>query len=241
VFARTQLTCSIGVATRKYLAKIASDYRKPDGYTYIREQDILQFMGSLEISKIWGIGKVSQKYMHERGVYYGRDLQKYSKEALDEMYGKLGRHIYNLVNGIDERDVKVERAREKSVSNEHTFRENMKDIEKIEQTLIALCEKVTYRVRKKGLKPKTVTLKIRNMHFKTYTRSISFHEAILDHSKFYEIIRKLFEEFLPIEIPIRLVGVGLGNEKHNIEQLNAFDFEHEKQDKINTSFGKWIF
>ena len=125
---RTQLTASAGIAPNKFLAKIASDWNKPDGQFEVREDDKLDFLETLPVKKIWGVGKRTAERLNDAGLHTCGDLRQRTEMELMQRFGKFGRSLYQLCRGIDERTVNPNRER-KSVSNERTFRENLTSVE----------------------------------------------------------------------------------------------------------------
>jgi DNA polymerase-4 len=167
---KTQLTASAGVAHNKFLAKIASDINKPDGITLIPPEKAEAFIEELEIGEFYGIGKSTESKMKNLGIHTGADLKEWSEFDLVENFGKVGRHYYRIVRGIDHREVKPERIR-KSIGKERTFSVDIAEPYRMQEELDALAQKVADRMQKLEAKGKTVTLKLRYDNFDTITRS----------------------------------------------------------------------
>ncbi len=171
-----QLTASVGVAPNKFLAKLASDINKPDGTTIVpREQhEIEAFLAPLPIERIWGVGKVTSRRLHDLGLSHIADLQRLSEADLQVILGdKGGSHIYRLSRGIDRRKI-VTSTPEKSISHEHTYPEDCRDWRIVRQTLLELTEKVGARLRASSKHASTAHLKLRWFSFKTITRQAAF-------------------------------------------------------------------
>lgn len=204
------LIASVGLAPNKFVAKIASDLSKPDGLIEVVNENILKFLKPLDVGRMWGVGNKTMGILHELGVNTIGDLARMEKNELTDYFGKQGNHFRQLAHGIDNRDVETEREI-KSISNETTFEQNTSDEEMITGTLLSLCEKVAGRLRKAGLKGKTITLKIRFEDFKTFTRTITIWRLTNYDDVIYNEINKLYSNFQSSEKKIRLVGVKVSN------------------------------
>ena len=170
IFEETGLTASAGISINKFLAKVASDYNKPNGQKTIHPTQILDFMEDLPIEKFFGIGKVTANKMHELHIIKGSDLKKKSLEELLKLFGKSGNYYYNVVRGIHNSEVKPHRI-QKSVAVEETFWENLLDEEAVFKQLKIISEELEIRLSKKEIKGKSLTLKIKYKDFTQYTRS----------------------------------------------------------------------
>ena len=228
-----RLTASIGIAPNKMVAKIASDYSKPDGLLEIKSDQMLDFLWPLPIERLWGVGKQTQKTLNAMGIQTIGDLAKYSENALQESLGVHGQHLYDLSHGIDDREVIVDDAI-KSVSHEHTFDKDIDDISKVDSVLSLLSEKVSRRLRKYDLKGKTVTVKIRLSNFKTVTRAATFGEHINFFDEIYKKAKELFSAYYKYPMKIRLLGVRVSNFDDPYFQESLFQSpESEKKEKIH--------
>lgn len=204
------LVASAGISCNKFLAKIASDVDKPDGLCVIPPKKIEKFIDDLEVSKIFGVGKVTAKKMYKLGIFKGKDLKKWSLIDLQQEFGKSGNYYYNLARGIDNREVKSFRER-KSVGAENTFEHDLKDEEIIKEKLNHLCIRVFNRLEKSKLKGKTAVLKIKFNDFTQITRS---HTLLIEIESADYLCTEIFELFDKIEeklLPIRLLGVSVSN------------------------------
>ncbi len=166
------LVASVGIAPTKFVAKIASDIGKPNGFVMISEEEVLGFLHPLPITRLWGVGEKTAELLSRRGIKTIGDVAKIGEKALAAMLGDHGAHLWRLSMGIDEREVVPETAA-KSVGNETTFDEDTADPQIIRETLLRLCDKVAGRLRKYGFLALGVTLKFRDEDFRTVTRSLT--------------------------------------------------------------------
>jgi len=220
------LTASAGISLNKFLAKIASDYNKPNGLYLIKPEDAEGFVEELPIEKFFGIGKVTAKKMHSLKIFYGKDLKKISKLELIKKFGKQGAYYYDICRAIDNREVKPDRLR-KSVGAEKTFETDLNNKKEIEEELIKIAEKLITRIEKVELYGKTITVKIKFHDFKVITRSKTIGFEI----KSLKILKKLSLELFRNEkfenIKIRLIGISVSNftiKNSNIPIQLTFDF-----------------
>ncbi|WP_230380254.1 DNA polymerase IV [Kaistella gelatinilytica] len=209
IFEETGLTASAGISINKFLAKVASDYNKPNGQKTIHPTQILDFMEDLPIEKFYGIGKVTANKMHELHIFKGSDLKKKSLEELTNLFGKSGNYYYNVVRGIHNSEVKPHRT-QKSVGVEETFWENLLDEEAVFKQLEIISEDLETRLSTKEIKGKSLTLKIKYKDFTVYTRSKTQEEYFINAKNFYDTAKKLWE-LRPFDKPVRLLGLSLSN------------------------------
>ncbi|MFC1538018.1 DNA polymerase IV [Candidatus Latescibacterota bacterium] len=226
----TGLIASVGIAPTKFVAKIASDIGKPDGFVVVNGDEVLDFLWPLDARKIWGVGKSTWKKLEKLGLMTIGDIAVYPVEELERIFGKTGRHLHNLSNNIDERTVNPETER-KQVSNEHTFNTDTDDIEEIERVLLALSDKVAGRLSAKGLKGRTITLKLRDKTFKTITRSKSRTRQIKSGEEIYSESKKMLRSEGIEGKKIRLIGVGVSGFDSD-EQISLFGDTSEKKEKV---------
>jgi len=240
----TGLTASVGLAPNKFLAKIASDLRKPDGYVVLQEADIEQFLRDLPISRLWGVGPKTEVRLHEMGFRTIGELQKASRESLVRSLGSLGEHLYHLSQGIDDRPV-VPNWEPKSVGTETTFEEDTGDREFLLRTILELSDHVAERLRKDEYRARKVTLKLRYSNFSTHTKQHSLDKLIQTGEEIAAIARGLFSQF-PLDRKIRLIGVSAGDlhrDGKDPQQLALFGQPGDKEklsrtvDEIKEKFG----
>jgi DNA polymerase-4 len=225
------LTASAGVSTSKFVAKIASDINKPDGLKFIGPSAIESFMESLPVEKFYGVGRVTANKMKSKGLHTGADLKKLSEEQLVRNFGKAGHFYYNIVRGIDDREVRCHRET-KSLASEDTFRYDLSTQEEMEAELDKIAGIVSERLEKKQLKGRTLTLKIKYSDFKQITRNKSFEEPVSELQKISDTAKELLAASFDEEKKVRLLGISLSNfgdrempqkqEKHT-DQLSLFD------------------
>ena len=245
VHSRTGLTASVGIAASKSVAKIASDHQKPDGLTIVPFEEQQGFLDPLTIDKIWGVGKKTVQTLQNMGIKTVADLRKFPENVLKERLGKTGPHLYRMARGIDDREVH-DRDPVKSVSNERTFGEDQHDEEIIHSTLLALAEKVASRLRKKGLRGKTIQIKLRFSDFSTFTRAKTLGHYVQLTDDIYQVSKALLTEFRGEKKPVRLIGVGVsqlstgvGEQTSFLEDADKRKVELEKvMDKMQQKFGK---
>ena len=241
----TQLPASVGIAPSKSVAKIASDLNKPDALVIVEPGKVQDFLDPLPVTKLWGIGEKTFDNLLKMGIRTVYQLRQYPQEVLIQKFGKMGQHILNMATGTDQREV-VPTEEFKSVSNEVTFDEDQTDMELVKKTVFNLSEKVAGRLRRSGIQGKTVQLKIRFHDFKTYTRSYSFKSYTNLTDEIYKTSLFLLDEFDPLEIPVRLLGVGVSNlESEGGKQLSLWELDLDKKlkvekvmDQIQDKFGK---
>ncbi|MGA1194555.1 MAG: DNA polymerase IV [Kiritimatiellia bacterium] len=224
---KTGLTASVGIATNKFLAKLASDLEKPDGLTILPEgeQEILAFLAPLPVSKIWGVGKVTEKLLHQAGFRTIGDVQGVSLSTLVPVVGgALAEHIHLLARGLDERKVSTERDT-KSISAENTFDEDVRDNALLRMQLIELVEQVGRRLRASGYHASTIQIKIRFDDFQTITRRQTLPRPVCSDRRLLDSATTLFQQ-QKIAQPVRLIGFGVSglSEEGGAEpQLQLFE------------------
>lgn len=209
IFEETGLTASAGISVNKFLAKVASDYNKPNGQKTIHPIQILEFMEELPIEKFYGIGKVTANKMHQMHIFKGSDLKKKSLEELIRIFGKSGNYYYHVVRGIHRSEVKPHRI-QKSVGVEETYWENLLDEESVFKQLKLISEDLEERLRRKEIRGKSLTLKIKYRDFSVYTRSKTQEMYYENLEDFYKTAKKLWE-LRPFDKPVRLLGLSLSN------------------------------
>ena len=205
------LTASAGVSINKFVAKVASDIKKPDGLTFIGPSGIEAFMEKLPAEKFYGVGKVTAEKMRSMHLHTGADIKKLTEEDLIKYFGKPGGFYYRIVRGIDDRPVETERET-KSVGAEDTFPYDLSDMEEMKQELGKLATKVSERLKRYELKGKTVTLKIKYHDFKQITRSHTFHDELVDdEAMILHAAVVLLETSDVAGKLVRLLGISLSN------------------------------
>ena len=202
------LTASAGISINKFVAKIASAMKKPDGLTFIGPSKIEEFMEQLEVENFYGVGRVTAEKMRSLGLFTGKDLKKLSEEDLVRHFGKVGHFFYKIVRGIDDRPVEPFRETQ-SVGAEDTFPEDLIEEVELNKELERIAEVVTRRLQKNNLKGRTITLKIKYNNFKLITRSRSVLQPIDDATTIALHAKQLLETTLPSPRGIRLLGISV--------------------------------
>ncbi|SMP59333.1 DNA polymerase-4 [Neorhodopirellula lusitana] len=219
-----QLTASVGIAPLKFLAKIASDFDKPNGFVVIGSDDVQAFLDPLEVSRLWGVGKVGQTKLTRLGYRYVRDLRQQSADSLRGQLGTWGEHLWRLANGIDARHVVVDHLA-KGIGHERTFETDLTDAESLTSVISHLSEQVARRLRSAKRTASKVTLKYRRDDFKTYTRARKLSQPTDSTSEIFQVAETLLLEMRQRQPRgVRLVGVSLGSlsEIDAPQQLSLF-------------------
>ena len=220
-----RITASVGVAPNKFLAKLASERAKPNGlFVFPSDRtEILRLLGELPVGALWGVGKVTEETLRRFGYRRVSDLQRADPRHLTSFLGKgMGEHLMRLAFGEDEREVMTE-SEEKSISNEITFLQDCNNRGEVRETLKQLCEKVGYRIRRRGLYAGVGRLKLRWSDFRTITRQAPFDSLSCDDFAFRELAFRLFDAE-PMIQPVLLIGFGVTNlASERVEQLTLFD------------------
>ena len=208
---RTRLTASAGVSYNKFLAKIASDYRKPDGLFVIPKAQSLDFIAQLPIEKFWGVGPKTAERMHRMGIFNGSQLRNVSLNHLKEVFGKAGSIYYDFARGIDLRPVVTEHER-KSVSCEQTFLEDIGTRSKILIELYHTVLELVERISKAQFEGKTLTLKVKFFDFNQITRSKTARKNLLTKDDILPLAKELLNEVnFSGTHPIRLIGLSVSH------------------------------
>jgi len=208
ILRETGLVASIGVASSKFLAKLASGLDKPDGFRVIPPEDVRAVLDPLPVSSLFGVGERTAKRLAALGVTTVSQLASRPREEVMRAFGATGAWIHDLAHGMDPRRVNPRRE-EKSHGLERTFERDLTDREELRLLLYEFCEEVSYDLRHRGLRGRTITLKARYWNFKTVTRSRTLELPVNLGKRIYGVARELFEK-LPAG-PLRLLGVQLSN------------------------------
>ncbi|MDI9309803.1 MAG: DNA polymerase IV [Limnohabitans sp.] len=225
IFEEVGLTASAGISTNKFVAKIASDYNKPNGQKTINPDEVEAFLEGLDVKKFYGIGKVTAERMYQLGIYTGADLKQKSLEYLDEHFGKSGRHYFYLVRGISNSQVKPNRTA-KSVAAEHTFNTNLTSEIFMEEKLQRIASELERRLQKHKISGKTVTLKIKYSDFSQQTRSKTLPYFIADKGLLFETSKELLYQE-KMKDSVRLLGISLSNLNNEIKKTVVVQLRFE--------------
>lgn len=204
----TELTCSVGVAPNKFLAKLASDMDKPDGLTVIDPQRIQQTLDPLPVTKLWGVGPSAERSLARLGVRTIRDLRSIPLETLRARMGEHGEHLHALARGIDDRPVRIDREA-KSISHEHTFPADLGNPDEVRALIARQAQDVASRLRKHKRFARSVTIKVRFGDFETITRSTTLDRQTDETRAIHDAARALFDTWAQSFRPVRLIGVGV--------------------------------
>lgn len=226
ILSEVGLTASAGISVNKFIAKVASDYNKPNGQKTVSGDEIVPFLENLPIQKFYGVGKVTTEKMFQLGIFTGLDLKNKTLEFLEQHFGKSGSYYYQVVRGIHNSPVQAKRTT-KSVAAEHTFDVNLSsEIFMLEQ-LESISRQIEKRLQKHSISGKTITLKIKYSDFSLQTRSKTMPYYISDKSLIFEIVKELlYQERL--KDSVRLLGIALSNlnteQKKTVVIQLQFDF-----------------
>jgi len=239
----TGLTASVGVGPNKFIAKIASDLRKPDGLVIVDESVVDEFLRDLPISRLWGVGPKTEQRLRELQLRTIGDVRQTPPERLVRALGNMGEHLHQLSLGKDDRPV-IPNWEPKSMSAETTFEEDTRDREQLVNTIRALSSRVGRRLRRENLRARKITLKIRYEGFQTHTKQTSAASAVESDADIARIAIHLFQEF-PLDRKVRLVGVGAGEflrDGEGSQQLELFSERKRESvdrtlDRIRDQFG----
>ena len=210
IFEETQLTASAGVSYNKFLAKVASDYNKPNGIFVITPDEATEFINKLKIESFFGIGKVTAEKMHKMGIFFGADLKKLSEHRLTQTFGKAGTYYYQIVRGNDNRTVNPYRER-KSVGGENTFSNDLMLLDEQKEALLPIIKKVYERIKRADKYGRTLTLKVKYSDFTQITRSKTLLTPITKFDTLIENSIELLTQVHTTDKTVRLLGVSVSN------------------------------
>jgi DNA polymerase-4 len=199
---------SAGVAPNKFLAKIASDLGKPDGLVVVPPGEEQAFLEPLPVGKLWGVGKVTEEALRRRGVRTIGELRALTREEMARSFGAHGGHLYDLARGFDDRPVETEREA-KSVGHEETYDRDLRDRGTVRREILSLSHRVSERMRRHGVRGKTVTLKVKYHDFVQVTRAITLADPTDDGGTIYRCAVELLAATDAGTRPVRLLGVSV--------------------------------
>lgn len=226
IYNEVGLTASAGISINKFIAKVASDFNKPNGQKTVNPDEVELFLEALPIGKFYGVGEVTTAKMYQIGIFTGADLKDKSLDFLEKHFGKSGSFYYDVVRGIHKSEVKSERVA-KSVAAEHTFDENLSSEIFMLEKLEIIAEQLEQRLKKYAIAGKTITLKIKYSDFTLQTRSKTLPYFISDKALLLEIATELlYQERM--KNSVRLLGISVNNLNNEIKKVIAiqlkFDF-----------------
>ena len=228
-------TVNIGIAPNKLLAKMASDFTKPDKIHTLYKEEIPTKMWPLPVSELFMLGKRTVPKLYNMQIRTIGDLAKTSKETLSKKFGKHGIQMWEYANGIDNSDVQYKKEKPKGIGNSITLPENVEQIEKLEEILLALAEQVTFRLRKYDLLAKTVNVQLRTNNFEDSSHQGKLEPPTSTTKEIYEKAKKLLNQMYYKPMKIRLIGLRVDNliEKENM-QISLFqESKNDKQEKLD--------
>jgi DNA polymerase-4 len=241
------LTASVGVAFNKFLAKLASDWDKPDGLTVIAPEDVPTRVAALPIKKMWGVGPAMAARLAGISIATFGDLQRLSLDDARRLLGRSGEHFWKLANGLDDRPVTPDH-QARSIGNEQTFGADITFPEQVRQVLLAETEHVALRLRRHDLRGRTVTVKIRYGDFETITRSTTLPSSTDSTNDLWRAAAGLFDRWAEAGFqPVRLIGVSVSHlQPRRGRQMELFIDEREQRqreldratDEIQSRFGR---
>jgi len=232
------LIASVGIAPTKFVAKIASDIRKPDGLFIVEEHEVLDFLHPLPVSRLWGVGSVTQEKLKSMGLRYIGDIAGYPRRILEKKLGtKLGAHLSSLAMGLDLRSVQSRRAAV-SIGHDHTFGSDTSDLAKITNTFLLQVDKIARRLRKRDLRARTLTIKIKYADFRQVTRQTSLPDPSSDAQTFHQCALGLLSKIhISPSQAVRLCGVSVSSlEDQSAPRQLGFDEEKRaKQERLDSA------
>ena len=239
-----RLVASVGVAPNKFLAKLASDLSKPDGFLVLHEADVEAFLGDLPVSRLWGVGKQTARQLEALGLHTIGQVAQWPQARLSKRFGSLGTHIWRLAHGLDDRPVTSHQDLQ-SIGAETTFAEDTDDAETLHRTLLELADKVGQRLRAEALMATKVTLKYRDAAFVTLTRTQSLAEPTAVAMDLYHAVSRLLSQLPTARLKVRLLGIAAaGLTSPAPQQLSLFpEATHKRlqaeraEDAIRARFG----
>ncbi|MBO6513868.1 MAG: DNA polymerase IV [Phycisphaerales bacterium] len=239
------LTCSVGIAPNKFLAKLASDMNKPDGYTIMTQDTVEEILDPLGVERIMGVGPASQRALERLGIRTIGQLRKCPLESLQAQFGDSGERLYRLSRGIDDRPVRV-REGARSISHEHTYENDIEQPDEIRAMIARQSLDVATRLRKHGRFARTISIKIRFGDFQTITRSSTLETQTDETAVIHSTAKALFDRWAKGFRPVRLIGVALTEISETSGDAGLFDTEtreinqaiDQTTDLITRRFGK---
>ena len=242
IYKRFGITCSIGVGPNKFIAKLASTVLKPDGYYFVKKEDIIDFIDSFELKALWGIGERLAKKLNNMGIFNTADIRAFGKEELSKLFGKNGEYLYKIACGVYE-ELANKKNTVKSIGHSMTLLENKPSLERCRNYLLQISDMVSQRARKHKLSGKTICLYVRYANFESSMKrcTLPFFTSATHH--IYDASLTLFNEIAHPEKNIRQLGISLsGILEKAVMYSNLFDKKNWEKiynavDSINEKFG----
>jgi DNA polymerase IV len=230
------LTASVGVAANKFIAKVASDLKKPDGLVVVEPGHEREFLAPLPVGRLWGVGPKTEASLKLAGLERIGQIADLQHGELTLRLGKTGAHLWQLAHGIDDRPVLPEEGF-KSIGHEVTFEHDTADLELLHATLLSLSEKVTYRLRSNRARARTIAVKYREADFSTYTRRTTLNNPVNTAEIIFPAAQKLFKSLLRDQVLVRLIGIYASNLEIDAAgtQMSLLDAAPQKNQKLATA------
>ena len=228
-------TVNVGVAHNKLLAKMASDFTKPDRVHTLFEDEIPSKMWTLPVSELFMLGKRTVPKLYNMQIKTIGDLAKTDKKLLQDKFGKHGMMMWEYANGIDDSEVKYVKEKPKGIGNSITLPEDISDIEKLEEILLALTEQVTYRLRREKMMAKVVNVQLRNKDFVDTSHQRKMLTATANTKEIFQVAKELLKQMYIKGTPIRLIGLRVDDltDKEEIQMSLFENTKNEKQEKLD--------
>lgn len=204
------LTASVGVSYNRFLAKLASDMEKPDGFTVITREMAKKILPTLPIRKIWGVGEKTEKQLNDIGIFTVKDLLNYDHEFLLKNWGRRGYELIQLARGIDPTPIQSKQEA-KSFGEETTLERDTRDLNLLKKYLKLFSNEIEKRLNKNKIKCRTITVKVKYYNFKNITRSTTLSEPVYSSKHIYEEAERLLKHRVNLSIPVRLIGLQVSN------------------------------
>ncbi len=238
------LRASVGVAPNKFLAKLCSQKAKPDGLMHVQRDQAERFLAGLPVSDLWGVGERTAERLASAGIRWVRDLRLVDEHALARLVGSAAaRTLHALARGADDRAV-VSNMAAKGLSAEQTFSSDLERTDQLHRALLDLCDRVARRLRRGGVRARTVTMKVRDASFATQTRSRTLAVATSEAAELYPVVTELLSTAWSPPTPVRLLGVGVSqlvavDAGVQLDMFTASRWEHAEQvaDRVRAQFG----
>ena len=236
-----KLTASVGVAHNKFLAKVASEAGKPDGFLEVNPAGVQAFLDTLPVSKLWGVGQVGERRLHKHGIRTIGELRAAPRALFDELFGKTGKQLWELAHGIDDRPV-IPDHKAKSISHETTFAEDITDVEALRGCLLDLTRQVALRLRRNHLRGRIVLVKIRFANFRTITRSRALSQSTDVTQELWDTGLALLMQNLPLRHRgVRLLGFSVsGFDSEESRQADLFSEPERARNVRLDTVSDWI-
>ena len=227
-----RLTASVGVAQNKFIAKVASDLKKPDGLVVVEPGHEKEFLAPLPIGRLWGVGPKTEEQLKKIGLVRIGQITEMRHADLIDRLGKSGAHLYQLAHGIDDRPVLPEEGF-KSIGHEITFEHDTSDSTLLEATLLDLSEKVAHRLRTQGVRARTIAIKFREADFSTFTRRTTVPGPLNTTETIFPVAQKLMKSLIRKGVLVRLIGVYASNleEETGTKQMSLLASQSPQKDR----------